>query len=169
MLFVSKWKHISLQFIETKICVCGVCQSLHIAPCLWICSHSLSFAILSLLALPLHVFPPSVLFSLFQCINFCLNVFITHKCLLFCINILYYFISLVWHSGNAGRLTSLFVCYSLFFSLSLPSFFSHCPWLEQAAMSSQAHLLARANKTRATFPELNLLLRLSSVNWEFSA
>lgn len=84
----------------------------------------------------------------------------------------YCFISLFWHSGN-NRQTSLFVSISLFFSLSLslPSFpsFSRSSGFEQAATSSQAHLLARANKTKATFPELNLLLRLSSVNWEFSS
>lgn len=81
----------------------------------------------------------------------------------------YYFMALFWHSGN-NRLTSLFVSSSLLspFFFFLPPF-SCSSGFEQAAMSSQAHLLARANKTKATFPELNLLLRLSSVNWEFSS
>lgn len=71
------------------------------------------------------------------------------------------------YSGN-NRLTSLFVSFSIFSLFFFPPF-SRCSGLEQAATSSQAHLLARANKTRATFPELNMLLRLSSVNWEFSS
>lgn len=50
------------------------------------------------------------------------------------------------------------------FSLHIPSLVA-LPGFKQAVMSSQAHLLARANKTKATFPKLNLLLRLSSVDW----
>lgn len=62
----------------------------------------------------------------------------------------------------------MFVSFSLF-SLSFFRPFSRSSGFEQAATSSQAHLLASANKTKATFPKLNLLLRLSSVNWEFSS
>ena len=72
-------------------------------------------------------------------------------------------------AGN-NRRTRLFVSFLYFFFLSPPSLLSLALLVfEQAATSSQAHLLARANKTEATFPELNLLLRLSSVNWEFSS
>lgn len=63
-------------------------------------------------------------------------------------------------SHPANKFVYLFLSIPLSF---LPSGFQ---W---AATSSQAHLLARANKTKATFPKLNLLLRLSSVNWEFSS
>ena len=79
----------------------------------------------------------------------------------------YYFISSFWHSGN-NRQTSLLVSFPLFSLFFFPAF-SRSSGFERAATSSQAHLLARANKTKATFPELNLLLRLSSVNWEFSS
>lgn len=70
----------------------------------------------------------------------------------------------VW--ATTGSQASSSLCCFLFLSFFPP--FSCLPGFEQAVTSSQAHLLARANKTRATFPKLNLLLRLSSVNWDFS-
>lgn len=81
--------------------------------------------------------------------------------------LLFYRIILAFRQQQTDELVCLLL--SSFPPSSSYLLFSRSSGFEQAALSSQAHLLARANKTKATFPELNLLLRLSSVNWGFSS